>query len=123
MKRQIDRPQVNLDSQGKFGSITGIVVDTSTAVNKAGKNRISSPDLWELTRLKGGNVLNLVEDANISKLRQLDETEMEEETHEVELNEEAPPFLKGQTTKAGLCLSPIKITLNPEGSLQRAAVK
>ena len=38
------------------------------------------------------------------------DNELDEEQADIELNEEAPPFLKGQTTKAGLCLSPIKIS-------------
>ena len=42
---------------------------------------------------------------------------------DIELNEDEAPFLIGQTTKAGLCLSPIKISQNPDGSLQRAALK
>ena len=46
-----------------FGGITGILLDTSESnKGKSGKNRIASPDLWEYTRLKGGNVLNLIED-------------------------------------------------------------
>jgi hypothetical protein len=49
-----------------FGSITGIILDTSeSAKGKSGKNRIASPDLWEWTRLKGANVANLVEDENL----------------------------------------------------------
>ena len=47
----------------KYGSITGIVVETEGKSSEAGKKkRIASPDLWEYTRLKGGNVLNLVND-------------------------------------------------------------
>ena len=39
-----------------------------------------------------------------------DNEEMDEEVPEIELNDDEPPFLHGQTTKAGLCLSPIKIS-------------
>jgi len=52
-----------------------------------------------------------------------DDNELDEEEAEIELNDEEPPFLSGQTTKAGLCLSPIKISMNPDGSLYRAAMK
>lgn len=48
--------------------------------------------------------------------------ELDEDMAEIELNEEEPPFLKGQTGKTFLSLSPIKITKNPESSLARAAV-
>ena len=42
---------------------------------------------------------------------------MNEEYTELELNEDEAPFLKGQTTKAGMCLSPIRISNLPDGSL------
>lgn len=48
---------------------------------------------------------------------------MNEEYTELELNEDEAPFLKGQTTKAGMCLSPIRISNLPDGSLQQAAMK
>jgi len=90
------------------------------------KKRIASPDLWEYTRLKGGNVLNLIDDENMRDLEHHggdEDNSANEEEAEIELNEDEPPFLVGQTTKAGLCLSPIKISQNPDGSLQRAALK
>ena len=46
-----------------------------------------------------------------------------EETHEeteIELNENEPIFLRGQT-KNSVAMSPIKIVKNPDGSMQRAA--
>ena len=47
----------------KYGSITGIIVETEGKSSETGKKkRIASPDLWEYTRLKGGNVLNMVDD-------------------------------------------------------------
>ena len=109
----------------KYGSITGIVVETEGKSSEAGKKkRIASPDLWEYTRLKGGNVLNLVNDENFKDLENAaEDNELNEEEPEIELNDEEPPFLMGQTTTAGLCLSPIKISQNPDGSLQRAAMK
>lgn len=101
-----------------FGTITGILLDTSESTKgKNGKNRIASPDLWEFTRLQGAGVLNVIEDENIQRLQQNLETELDEEVADVELNDKEAPFLKGQTTKAGLCLSPIKISKNPDGSL------
>jgi ATP-dependent RNA helicase DHX8/PRP22 len=56
----------------------------------------------------------LVEDL---KDNQEDPEDMDEEYEELELNEEEAPFLKGQTTKAGMCLDPIKISNIPDGSL------
>ena len=112
--------------QKQYGSITGIIVETEERDPTTGKKkRIASPDLWEYTRLKGGNVLNLIDDANLQDMQNgADDNELlDEDEAEIELNDEEPPFLMGQTTKAGLCLSPIKISQNPDGSLQRAAMQ
>lgn len=45
-----------------------------------------------------------------------------EEEFEIDLNDNEPDFLKGQTTKTGVEMSPIKIVKNPDGSMQRAAM-
>ncbi len=81
----------------KYGSITGIVVETEGKSSEAGKKkRIASPDLWEYTRLKGGNVLNLVNDENFKDLENAaEDNELNEEVPEIELNDEEPPFLMG----------------------------
>ena len=39
----------------------------------------------------------------------------------IQIDDKEPPFLKGQTTKAGINLSPVRIVKNPEGTLQREA--
>lgn len=38
------------------------------------------------------------------------------------MNDRQPPFLTGQTTKAGINLSPVRIVKNPEGTLHRQAL-
>jgi len=40
----------------------------------------------------------------------------------VDINEQEPAFLKGQSARSGAEVSPIKIVANPDGSLQRAAM-
>lgn len=45
-----------------------------------------------------------------------------EEEFEIDLNDVEPEFLRGQTTKTGVEMSPIKIVKNPDGSMQRAAM-
>jgi ATP-dependent RNA helicase DHX8/PRP22 len=35
------------------------------------------------------------------------------------MNEREPPFLRGQTTKAGINLSPVRVIKNPEGTMHR----
>lgn len=68
-------------------------------------------------------MLNLVAPDHQKALEDMDENDLDEGQLEFELNDQEAPFLKGQTTKAGLCLSPIKISQNPDGSLSRAALK
>lgn len=41
-----------------------------------------------------------------------------EEEFEIDINDEEPEFLKGQSTKSGVEVSPVKIVANPDGSLQ-----
>lgn len=41
-----------------------------------------------------------------------------EEEFEIDINEQEPAFLKGQSTKNGGDVSPVKIVANPDGSLQ-----
>jgi len=74
---------------GGYGSITGILVETET---KKPKKRLASPDLWELSRLEGGQVKDLVDEM---KQNAYNSDEMNEETQEIELNEEEAPFLEG----------------------------
>ena len=45
-----------------------------------------------------------------------------EEEYEVDINNTEPEFLKGQSTKSGVEVSPVKIVANPDGSLQVRAL-
>ena len=55
--------------------------------------------------------------------KQVDEVEVSDENVvEIEVVDEEAPFLKGQTTKGGMILSPIKILKNPDGTMQREAL-
>lgn len=111
------------DQYRKQGDITGINLETESKARK----RLSSPEIWELNQMRHGNVLNNT--ASEDKLHnynnnQMDEDdELVEENVEIELKEEEPPFLKGQTAKAGVHFSPIKIVKNPDGGLHRAAIQ
>ena len=73
------------------------MIETEGKSSEAGKKkRIASPDLWEYTRLKGGNVLNLVNDENFRDMENAaEDNELNEEVPEIELNDEEPPFLMG----------------------------
>ncbi|ETV98701.1 ATP-dependent helicase HrpA [Aphanomyces invadans] len=84
--------------------------------------RLSSPERWEIRQLINSGVLPMSEyptfDEEQGGMLDIEETE---EEFEVELNEEEPLFLRGQT-KASMEVSPVKIVKNPDGSLSRAAM-
>jgi ATP-dependent RNA helicase DHX8/PRP22 len=84
--------------------------------------RLTSPERWEIKQLISSGVLDpseypdLDEDLNAPLAR----AEVEEEL-DVEVREEEPPFLAGQTKKS-LNMSPVRIVKAPDGSLNRAAL-
>lgn len=84
--------------------------------------RMSSPERWEFKQLQMAGLADISDmpnyDAQLGQLVQIDEDEVD---FEVELNEDEPAFLTGQSTQS-LNLSPIRIVKNPDGSLQRAAM-
>ncbi|XP_050236941.1 probable pre-mRNA-splicing factor ATP-dependent RNA helicase DEAH5 isoform X2 [Mercurialis annua] len=84
--------------------------------------RMSSPEKWEAKQLIASGVVSIRDfpmyDEEGDGL--LDQEEGAEEELEIELNEEEPAFLQGQT-RYSVDMSPVKIFKNPEGSLSRAA--
>ncbi|KAG8959008.1 DEAH-box ATP-dependent RNA helicase prp22 [Tulasnella sp. 419] len=84
--------------------------------------RLTSPERWEIKQLIASGALDA------SEYPDLDEdfgnpaahAEVEEEL-DVEVREDEPSFLQGQT-KQTLALSPVKIVKAPDGSLNRAAL-
>ena len=89
---------------------------------KRSAKRLTSPERWEIKQLISSGIVpaseypELDEDFNNPAVR----AEVEEEL-DVEVREEEPPFLAGQTKKT-LDLSPVKIVKAPDGSLNRSAL-
>jgi ATP-dependent RNA helicase DHX8/PRP22 len=85
--------------------------------------KLSSPELWEARQLINAGVLAVSEyptfDAD-SGMGALQDVEPDQDI-EVEISEEEPPFLRGQT-KIGKAAEPVRIVKNPDGSMQRAAM-
>jgi ATP-dependent RNA helicase DHX8/PRP22 len=118
------------NSQG-LGSIPGVdsavpvVEDGFNSRNNGIRKRMTSPERWEIQQLIASGVIprsdypNINEDYN-AHLNDEGGFEEEEEV-EIEVREEEPPFLVGQT-KQSLELSPIRIVKAPDGSLNRAAM-
>lgn len=89
---------------------------------RSSAKRLTSPERWELRQLIASGALDpseypmLDEDFNNPAAH----AEVEEEL-DVEVREDEPAFLAGQT-KRTLDLSPVKIVKAPDGSLNRAAL-
>ncbi|KAI0936917.1 hypothetical protein AcV5_004937 [Taiwanofungus camphoratus] len=84
--------------------------------------RLTSPERWEIKQLISSGAIDASEYPDLDEdfINPMARAEVEEEL-DVEIREEEPPFLAGQTKKT-LDLSPVKIVKAPDGSLNRAAL-
>ena len=84
--------------------------------------RLTSPERWELKQLISSGAIDASEYPELEEDvgNPMAQVEIEEEL-DVEIREDEPPFLAGQT-KRTLELSPVKVVKAPDGSLNRAAV-
>lgn len=84
--------------------------------------RLTSPERWEIKQLISSGALDASEYPDLDEEinNPMAHVEVEEEL-DVEIREDEPPFLAGQTKKT-LDLSPVKIVKAPDGSLNRAAI-
>ncbi|KAK7058518.1 DEAH-box ATP-dependent RNA helicase prp22 [Paramarasmius palmivorus] len=89
---------------------------------KRSAKRLTSPERWEIKQLISSGALDPSEYPDIDEdlHNPMVQAEIEEEL-DVEIREDEPPFLAGQT-KRTLELSPVKIVKAPDGSLNRAAL-
>ncbi|KAG8410035.1 DEAH-box ATP-dependent RNA helicase prp22 [Metarhizium acridum] len=120
----------NMEALGG-GVKNGFVNDTSAMPRDAlgpprrHKKRMTSPERWEIRQLiasgvaKASDYPDLEEDYNAT-LQGDGEMALEEDV-DIEVREEEPPFLVGQT-KQSLELSPIRVVKAPDGSMNRAAM-
>ena len=113
------------DEYGMIGDkVTVFEGDMGNGPRKA-KKRMTSPERWEIRQLIASGVVkaseypDLDEDYNAT-LNGEGEMELEEDV-DIEIREDEPPFLAGQT-KQSLELSPIRVVKAPDGSMNRAAM-
>ncbi|XP_052183273.1 probable pre-mRNA-splicing factor ATP-dependent RNA helicase DEAH5 [Diospyros lotus] len=99
-----------------------ITEEDGVAPSRRPLKRMSSPEKWEAKQLIASGVLDVSEYPMYDEEGDgmLYQEEGAEEELEVELNEDEPAFLQGQS-RYSLDMSPVKIFKNPEGSLSRAA--
>ncbi|PBP16091.1 ATP-dependent RNA helicase DHX8 [Diplocarpon rosae] len=130
-------PQARIQSGANMQSIGGKddhgLIDEKVLVfegdmtnsSRRQKKRMTSPERWEIRQLIASGVVKasdypeIDEDYNAT-LNGEGEMELEEDV-DIELREEEPPFLAGQT-KQSLELSPIRVVKAPDGSMNRAAM-
>ncbi|KAL8678968.1 MAG: hypothetical protein Q9186_004737 [Xanthomendoza sp. 1 TL-2023] len=90
-----------------------------------GKKRMTSPERWEIKQLIASGAISAMDYPDIDEeynATLAGEGDFEEEEDvDIEVKEEEPPFLAGQT-KQSLELSPIRVVKAPDGSLNRAAM-
>ncbi|QRV94893.1 ATP-dependent RNA helicase DHX8 [Ceratobasidium sp. AG-Ba] len=105
---------------GVRGGGSGITHDDNAPTRSA--KRLTSPERWEIKQLIASGAVDASEYPNLDEdfSNPLAKAEVEEEL-DVEVREEEPSFLAGQT-KMSLNLSPVKIVKAPDGSLNRAAL-
>ncbi|KIY04129.1 uncharacterized protein Z520_00821 [Fonsecaea multimorphosa CBS 102226] len=112
------------DRYGNLGSTVPVIEDGFAS--KAGKSRkrMTSPERWEIKQLIASGAISAQDypdiDEEYNATLNGDDQFEEEEDIDIEVREEEPPFLAGQT-KMSLELSPIRVVKAPEGSLNRAA--
>lgn len=104
------------------GAGAAMVMDDDDVGKRKPRKHMTSPERWEAKQLAAAGVLDIRDLPDFDEdygLMNVDE-EVEQE-QDIELVDEEPMFLRGQTTKS-VALSPVKVVKNPEGSLQRAAM-
>jgi ATP-dependent RNA helicase DHX8/PRP22 len=118
-----------MDGSGRYGSLSENIPvvegDMNGPSGRRNRKRMTSPERWEIKQLIASGAISAAEypdidqeyNDNLDGNGQADELE---EDVDIEVREEEPPFLAGQT-KQSLELSPIRIVKAPEGSLNRAA--
>lgn len=112
---------------GKFDALAPIVpVIEGNGVGKRQRKRLTSPERWEIRQLIASGVIKASEypdlqDDDYQAALNGEQIE-EEEDVDIEVREDEPPFLAGQT-KRSLELSPIRVIKAPDGSLNRAAMQ
>ncbi|KAI9732300.1 MAG: DEAH-box ATP-dependent RNA helicase prp22 [Cirrosporium novae-zelandiae] len=89
------------------------------------RKRMTSPERWEIRQLIASGVISAADYPDVDEeynatLNGEGEFEQEEDI-DIEVREDEPPFLAGQT-KQSLELSPIRVVKAPDGSLNRAAM-
>lgn len=110
---------------GNLSSTVPVIEDDGNGRPHRTKKRLNSPERWEIKQLIASGAVSAADYPDIDEeyhatLRGEGDFE-EEQDIDIEVRDEEPPFLAGQT-KQSLELSPIRVVRAPDGSLNRAAM-
>ncbi|KAE8168288.1 P-loop containing nucleoside triphosphate hydrolase protein [Aspergillus tamarii] len=111
----------------RYGNLSSEVPVIEDSDGKPMKNRkrLTSPERWEIRQLIASGVVSAADYPDLDEEYHAtltgEGTFEEEEDIDIEVRDEEPPFLAGQT-KMSLELSPIRVVKAPDGSMNRAAM-
>ncbi|KAJ5932609.1 hypothetical protein N7516_007098 [Penicillium verrucosum] len=112
------------DRCGSLGSDVP-VIEGSGGRRMRNRKRMTSPERWEIRQLIASGVASAADypdiDDEYNATLTGEGTFEEEEDVDIEVKDEEPPFLAGQT-KQSLELSPIRVVKAPDGSMNRSAM-
>lgn len=125
---KLDGTGPTTNGNGRYGGLgLGVPVIEGDMDGKPmrSKKRMTSPERWEIKQLIASGAISALDYPDIDEeynATLAGEGDFEEEEDvDIEVREEEPPFLAGQT-KQSLELSPIRVIKAPDGSLNRAAM-
>ncbi|OOQ85493.1 ATP-dependent RNA helicase DHX8 [Penicillium brasilianum] len=114
-------------SNDRYGNLSSDVpvIEGSNSRPMMNRKRMTSPERWEIRQLIASGVASAADYPDLEEeyhatLKGEGAFE-EEEDVDIEVRDEEPPFLAGQT-KQSLELSPIRVVKAPDGSMNRAAM-
>ena len=103
----------------------GVPVVEGNGAGRKQRKRMTSPERWEIRQLIASGVVKAADYPDLDEeydARINGEEVEEEEDVDIEVKDDEPPFLAGQT-KQSLELSPIRVVKAPDGSMNRAAMQ
>ena len=113
------------DRYGNLTSNVPVIEGEMNGKRMRQKKRMTSPERWEIKQLIASGAISALDYPDIDEeynATLAGEGDFEEEEDvDIEVREEEPPFLAGQT-KQSLELSPIRVVKAPDGSMNRAAM-
>jgi ATP-dependent RNA helicase DHX8/PRP22 len=113
------------DRYGNLSSDVPVVEGDVDGRQMRNRKRLTSPERWEIKQLIASGAVSAADYPDLDEdyhATLTGEGDFEEEVDvDIEVRDEEPPFLAGQT-KQSLELSPIRVVKAPDGSLNRAAM-